>query len=73
MSIVKLRLELDLPALHDNALHGEVIFCFLYNTSLVLEKELCPYPTQKIGEAIILVYEEDRETKRTETQNTVQT
>ena len=27
----------------------------------------------KIGEAIILVYEEDRETKRTETQNTVQT
>ena len=48
MSIVKLRLELDLPALHDNALHGEVIFCFLYNTSLVLEKELCPYPTQNI-------------------------
>ena len=48
MSIVKLRLELDLPALHDNALHGEVIFCFLYNTGLVLEKELCPYPTQNI-------------------------
>ena len=56
MSIVKLRLELDLPALHDNALHGEVNnFLFFYNTSLVLEKELCPYPTQKIGEAIILV------------------
>ena len=49
MSIVKLRLELDLPALHDNALHGEVNnFLFFYNTSLVLEKELCPYPTQNI-------------------------
>lgn len=49
MSIVKLRLELDLPALHDNALHAEVNnFLFFYNTSLVLEKELCPYPTQNI-------------------------
>ena len=48
MSIVKLRLELDLPALHDNALHGEVIFCFLYNTSQDFEKEICPHPTQNI-------------------------